>query len=69
MDNLLIKTSVQEGVAMLRLLNLFSNPDISKKLKCDYISLKKMHLITYDGLWCLKENDALLLLEEQGTGG
>ena len=69
MHNLIIRTFVQEGVVMMRLLNLFSNPDVFRNLKYDYISFKKMQLITYDGLWCLKENDALLLLEERGTGG
>lgn len=54
---------------MFRLFNLFSGPDLKKKLKSDYIALKQMHYITYDGLWCLKENDALLLLEEHGIGG
>jgi len=47
----------------------FLNPDSSEKLKKDYITLEKMQLITYDALWCLKENDALIYLEEIGEGG
>lgn len=61
--------SVLEGNAMFRLFNIFSSSDYKKKLKSDYIALKQMQFITYDGLWCLMENDALLLLEEHGTGG
>lgn len=54
---------------MINLLNRFFAPDISTRLKKDYLQLQKLDLVYYDGLWCLKENDCLLLLEEKGIGG
>lgn len=69
MVNIIVGQTVKVGVAMLRLLNWFTTPDLSSRLKADYLLLKKIHIINYDGLWCLRENDCLLALEEKGTGG
>ncbi|MEW6621743.1 MAG: hypothetical protein AB1420_01180 [Bacillota bacterium] len=54
---------------MIGLFSWFSPPDLSKRLKEDYLLLEKIYIVNYDALWCLKENDALLCLEENGVGG
>lgn len=40
-----------------------------KKLKSDYLKLKKMHIINYDSILCMEENRVLLKVQEKGTGG